>query len=219
MSLQYLKYLLNQWSFCSKATTLEGAFAPAWLGFGNAYAAQDESDQAMAAYRTAARLFAGYCSPSLTIWYFVFLGFYIVLHSINTKYNFPAFTLCTTGWLHCLDVFLVMLLHAYTILQWFAAAIYQLCALEWSICGPIIWTLLSKWVHILLFPILIAWNSLKAGYLTSVAFVVRMRFLFIFCRLINMCGLLQFFVQAKSICPTDPLVFNELGVMAYRNKQ
>lgn len=46
---------------CSKATTLEGSFAPAWLGFGNAYAAQDESDQAMAAYRTAARLFAGYC--------------------------------------------------------------------------------------------------------------------------------------------------------------
>jgi anaphase-promoting complex subunit 6 len=45
---------------CSKATTLEGSFAPAWLGFGNAYAAQDESDQAMAAYRTAARLFAGY---------------------------------------------------------------------------------------------------------------------------------------------------------------
>jgi anaphase-promoting complex subunit 6 len=62
-----LKYPLNQWSFRSKATTLEGAFAPAWLGFGNAYAAQDESDQAMAAYRTAARLFAGYCSPSLTI--------------------------------------------------------------------------------------------------------------------------------------------------------
>jgi hypothetical protein len=51
--------------FCSKATTLEGSFAPAWLGFGNAYAAQDESDQAMAAYRTAARLFAGYC------WFFL----------------------------------------------------------------------------------------------------------------------------------------------------
>lgn len=44
--------------FC-KATTLDRTFAPAWLGFGNAYAAQDESDQAMAAYRTAARLFPG----------------------------------------------------------------------------------------------------------------------------------------------------------------
>jgi anaphase-promoting complex subunit 6 len=45
---------------CSKATTLDGAFASAWIGFGHAYAAQDESDQAMAAYRTAARLFAGF---------------------------------------------------------------------------------------------------------------------------------------------------------------
>ncbi|KAH9554615.1 hypothetical protein CY35_08G072400 [Sphagnum magellanicum] len=52
--------------FC-KATTLEGSFAPAWLGFGNAYAAQDESDQAMAAYRTAARLFAGCHLPALCI--------------------------------------------------------------------------------------------------------------------------------------------------------
>jgi anaphase-promoting complex subunit 6 len=52
---------------CSKATTLEGSFAPAWLGFGNAYAAQDESDQAMAAYRTAARLFAGCHLPALCI--------------------------------------------------------------------------------------------------------------------------------------------------------
>jgi hypothetical protein len=75
------------------------------------------------------------------------------------------------------------------------------------------------WVHILLFPILIAWIWLQAGCLSSVAFVVRMIFLCMFCRLINMCGLLQFFAQAKSICPTDPLVFNELGVMAYRNKE
>ena len=29
------------------------------LGYGNAFAAQDESDQAMVAYRTAAKLFPG----------------------------------------------------------------------------------------------------------------------------------------------------------------
>ncbi len=48
-----------------KATTKEAQFAPAWLGFGNAYAAQDESDQAMAAYRTAMRLFPGSHLPYL----------------------------------------------------------------------------------------------------------------------------------------------------------
>jgi anaphase-promoting complex subunit 6 len=69
--------------FC-KATTLEGSFAPAWLGFGNAYAAQDESDQAMAAYRTAARLFAGY--------YIGFVLYYLWVHNglwrISTFQNF-----------------------------------------------------------------------------------------------------------------------------------
>lgn len=29
----------------------------------------------------------------------------------------------------------------------------------------------------------------------------------------------QFFMQAKSICPSDPLVYNELGVVAYHSKQ
>ncbi|KAG0597202.1 hypothetical protein M758_UG320200 [Ceratodon purpureus] len=94
--------------FC-KATTLEGAFAPAWLGFGNAHAAQDESDQAMAAYRTAARLFAGCHLPALCIG----------MEYLRT-------------------------------------------------------------------------NNLNLAE--------------------------QFFLQARSICPTDPLVFNELGVMAYRNR-
>ncbi|CAK7323094.1 unnamed protein product [Dovyalis caffra] len=45
--------------YFSKATSLDGTFAPAWIGFGNAYAAQEEGDQAMSAYRTAARLFPG----------------------------------------------------------------------------------------------------------------------------------------------------------------
>ena len=29
----------------------------------------------------------------------------------------------------------------------------------------------------------------------------------------------QFFMQAKSICPSDPLVYNELGVVAYHMKE
>lgn len=94
--------------FC-KATTLDGAFACAWIGFGHAYAAQDESDQAMAAYRTAARLFAGCHLPVLCIG----------MEYLRT-------------------------------------------------------------------------NNLNLAQ--------------------------QFFMNARRICPTDPLIFNEMGVMAYRNK-
>ena len=50
-----------------KATTIDRQLASAWIGFGNAIAAQDESDQAMAAYRTAARLFQGSHVPLLCI--------------------------------------------------------------------------------------------------------------------------------------------------------
>ena len=42
-----------------KAAKKNPRFAPAWIGFGNAFAAQDESEQAMAAYRSASRLFQG----------------------------------------------------------------------------------------------------------------------------------------------------------------
>lgn len=45
--------------FCSKATSLDGTFTPAWIGYGNADVANEEGDQAMSAYRTAARLFPG----------------------------------------------------------------------------------------------------------------------------------------------------------------
>lgn len=51
----------------SKATTLEPTFAPAWIGFGNSFAAQDESDQALSSYRTASSLFPGSHLPSLFI--------------------------------------------------------------------------------------------------------------------------------------------------------
>jgi len=51
--------------FFHKATTMDPSLAVAWLGFGHAFAAQDESDQAMAAYRTASRLFVGSHLPVL----------------------------------------------------------------------------------------------------------------------------------------------------------
>lgn len=51
----------------SKATNLDGTFPPAWIGLGNSYAAQQESDPAMSSYRTAARLFPGCHLPTLYI--------------------------------------------------------------------------------------------------------------------------------------------------------
>ena len=53
--------------YFQKATGLEKDFAPAWMGYGHAFAYQDESDQAMAAYRTAARLFIGLHLPLLCL--------------------------------------------------------------------------------------------------------------------------------------------------------
>ena len=53
--------------YFSKATTMDASFVQAWIGFGHAFAAQDESDQAMAAYRTAARLFSGTHVPVMSI--------------------------------------------------------------------------------------------------------------------------------------------------------
>ncbi|TYH86611.1 hypothetical protein ES332_D01G056300v1 [Gossypium tomentosum] len=53
--------------YFSKSTSLDGTFAPAWIGFGNAYAVREEGDQAMSAYRTAARLFPGCHLPTLYI--------------------------------------------------------------------------------------------------------------------------------------------------------
>ncbi|BBH01649.1 anaphase promoting complex 6 [Prunus dulcis] len=53
--------------YFSKATSLDGTFPPAWIGYGNAYAAKEEGDQAMSAYRTAARLFPGCHLPTLYI--------------------------------------------------------------------------------------------------------------------------------------------------------
>ncbi|KAL2326815.1 hypothetical protein Fmac_020242 [Flemingia macrophylla] len=96
--------------YFSKATSLDRTFPPAWIGYGNAYAAQEEGDQAMSAYRTAARLFPGCHLPTL----------YIGMECMRT--------------------------HSYKLAE-------------------------------------------------------------------------QFFMQAKSTCPSDPLVYNELGVVAYHMKE
>ncbi|KAK9199105.1 hypothetical protein WN944_014292 [Citrus x changshan-huyou] len=97
-----------------KATNLDGTFAPAWIGYGNAFAAQEEVDQAMLGYRTAACLFPGCHLPTLYI---------------------------------------------------------------------------------------------GMEYMRNHSF-----------KLAEQLSFLQFFMQAKTICPSDPLVYNELGVVAYHMK-
>lgn len=44
---------------CSKATTLERTYGPAWIAYGHSFAVESEHDQAMAAYFTAAQLMKG----------------------------------------------------------------------------------------------------------------------------------------------------------------
>eukprot|EP00928_Gymnodinium_smaydae_P016962 TRINITY_DN16441_c0_g1_i1.p1 TRINITY_DN16441_c0_g1~~TRINITY_DN16441_c0_g1_i1.p1 ORF type:complete len:594 (+),score=94.57 TRINITY_DN16441_c0_g1_i1:91-1872(+) len=53
--------------FFHKAISLDQSFAPAWIAYGHAFAHHDESDQALAAYRTASRLFPGSHLPWLFI--------------------------------------------------------------------------------------------------------------------------------------------------------
>ena len=45
--------------YFSKATTLDRPYGPAWLAFGHSFAAENEHDQAMAAYFTASQLMKG----------------------------------------------------------------------------------------------------------------------------------------------------------------
>jgi anaphase-promoting complex subunit 6 len=51
----------------SKSTSLQAQFGPSWIGFGHAFAADSEHDQAMAAYRTAERILKGCHLPNLYI--------------------------------------------------------------------------------------------------------------------------------------------------------
>jgi anaphase-promoting complex subunit 6 len=53
--------------YIHKATVLDKDFGAAWLAFGHVFAAEAEPDQALAAYRTAARLLVGSHIPPLCI--------------------------------------------------------------------------------------------------------------------------------------------------------
>lgn len=60
------KFAMAQ-TYFERTTSVDPHFAPGWIAYGNAFAAQDESDQAMAAYRTASRLYPGCHVPLLYI--------------------------------------------------------------------------------------------------------------------------------------------------------
>jgi len=45
--------------YLSKSTSLDRVFGPAWLAYGHSFAAENEHDQAMAAYFTASQLMKG----------------------------------------------------------------------------------------------------------------------------------------------------------------
>lgn len=53
--------------FLSKSTTLNRVFGPAWLVYGHSFAAENEHDQAMAAYLTASQLMKGLVLDSVCI--------------------------------------------------------------------------------------------------------------------------------------------------------
>ncbi|KAL0488988.1 anaphase-promoting complex subunit Apc6 [Acrasis kona] len=54
-------------NFFKKSTLLDKHFLPSWIGIGHSFAESDETDQALAAYRTAYRLFASSHIPALCI--------------------------------------------------------------------------------------------------------------------------------------------------------
>lgn len=84
--------------YFSKCTNIDHQFAPAWFGFGNAFAAQEEGDQAMAAYRTGARLFEGSHLP----WLYIGME-YLRTNNLNLAEQFLQRTqqVCSTDPLVC----------------------------------------------------------------------------------------------------------------------
>ena len=67
------------WKYFKKANRLDRHFAPGWIAFGHAFAALDETEQSMNAYRTANRLFPGCHLASL------YIGMeYLKLNSLKT---------------------------------------------------------------------------------------------------------------------------------------
>ncbi|KAK5735378.1 anaphase-promoting complex subunit Cut9 [Elasticomyces elasticus] len=80
-------------SYFSKASLMNPHFGPAWVGFAHTFAAEGESDQAIAAYSTAARLFQGTHLPQM------FLGMQeIALDNLGVarEYLTAAYGLCRT---------------------------------------------------------------------------------------------------------------------------
>jgi anaphase-promoting complex subunit 6 len=80
-------------SYFSKASLLDPHFGAAWIGFAHTFAAEGESDQAIAAYSTAARLFQGTHLPQL------FLGMQETALgnlTIAREYLSAAFEICKT---------------------------------------------------------------------------------------------------------------------------
>ncbi|USW51817.1 Putative tetratricopeptide-like helical domain superfamily [Septoria linicola] len=78
-------------SYFSKASLMDPHFGAAWIGFAHTFAAEGESDQAIAAYSTAARLFQGTHLPQL------FLGMQEIALgnlTIAREYLTAAYTLC-----------------------------------------------------------------------------------------------------------------------------
>lgn len=78
-------------SYFSKASLMDPHFGAAWIGFAHTFAAEGESDQAIAAYSTAARLFQGTHLPQL------FLGMQeIALGNLGIarEYLTAAYNLC-----------------------------------------------------------------------------------------------------------------------------
>jgi anaphase-promoting complex subunit 6 len=69
--------------YFQKANNLDKNFAASWIAFGHSFAAQDESEQAMAAYRSAARLFPGCHLANL------FIGMeYLRMNNLQTAIDF-----------------------------------------------------------------------------------------------------------------------------------
>ncbi|KAM3417981.1 hypothetical protein BST61_g6193 [Cercospora zeina] len=78
-------------SYFSKASLMDPHFGAAWVGFAHTFAAEGESDQAIAAYSTAARLFQGTHLPQL------YLGMQEIALgnlAIAREYLTAAYTLC-----------------------------------------------------------------------------------------------------------------------------
>ena len=55
----FIHVVISGLCYFSKATTLDRPYGPAWLAFGHSFAAENEHDQAMAAYFTASQLMKG----------------------------------------------------------------------------------------------------------------------------------------------------------------